>query len=276
MGNTESKKYKSIPSLIKWTGSKRGLSSKIQPYIPNYNRYIEPFLGGGAMLYLNAHPGAIAADIYEPLIDLWKLIQNRVDAVLAHYAKNWEMLQNDLPGHFYKVRDRFNKSHDPLDLLFLTRTCVNGIIRFNKDGDFNNSFHLSRKGMTPSGFSSIAKKWSAKIQGVQFICSDYTKIAQEARDGDFLYLDPPYAQNKNRYIMNLDLAKFFNTLQELTKRKIKFALSFDGMRDNNDLGCDIPEDIFRKKILLNNGHSAVNKVLSNTMVSVGESLYLNY
>ena len=85
-------KDKTIPSLIKWTGSKRKQAPLIAREAKSYNRYFEPFLGGGALLFLFAHEGAVASDIYEPLINLWKLIQSEPEEVISDYTKKWNAL----------------------------------------------------------------------------------------------------------------------------------------------------------------------------------------
>ena len=108
------------------------------------------------------------------------------------------------------------------------RTCVNGITRFNDDGRFNNSFHLSRKGMDPRQFEPSVRAWHARIQGVRFVCQDYAETVSAASPGDFVYLDPPYAGNRQRYIHNLDLDRFFGVLESLNRRGARWALSFDG------------------------------------------------
>lgn len=158
---------KTIPSLIKWTGSKRKQAPLIAREAKSYNRYFEPFLGGGALLFLFAHEGAVASDIYKPLIELWKLIQSNPEEVISDYTEKWNALNveykdlqlnhvknaDGLPKVFYDCRTRFNKTHNPLDLNFIMRTCVNGIVRFNGEGEFNNSFHLSRQGMKPELFA---------------------------------------------------------------------------------------------------------------------------
>ena len=160
---------KTIPSLIKWTGSKRKQAPLIAREAKSYNRYFEPFLGGGALLFLFAHEGAVASDIYEPLISLWKLIQSKPEEVISDYTEKWNALNveynelqlnhiknaDGLPKVFYDCRSRFNKTHNPLDLNFIMRTCVNGIVRFNGEGEFNNSFHLSRQGMKPEMFARM-------------------------------------------------------------------------------------------------------------------------
>lgn len=205
-----------IPSLIKWTGSKRSQANAIAAEIGSYRRYFEPFVGGGGVLFLAAQPHSVAGDLYKPLIDLWKLVQDNPDAVIRNYEKQWQKLYHELesiadserekgngfPQYYYKVRDRFNATNDPLDLSVLMRTCVNGIVRFNEKGEFNNSFHLSRKGMEPPRFAEAVCKWNDVIRGVRFVCQDYEATVSEADQDDFVYFDPPYAGNCQRYIEN--------------------------------------------------------------------------
>ena len=281
---------KSIPSLIKWTGSKRSQANSIVKLMPAYQRYFEPFVGGGALLYLAAHDGAVAGDIYCPLIDLWKLIQNTPEIVIDTYESQWIELKkelddvdvklmtrgNGIPKYYYTVRDRFNQEPNALDLNFLMRTCVNGIVRFNDSGRFNNSFHLSRRGMRPKHFANTVQQWSSILQGVEFICQDYTQTLNQATRGDFVYLDPPYASNKQRYIGDLDLGLFFIELENLNSRGVKWALSFDGRRGLQDFTHAVPKSLYKRHIFLSSGNSAVNKVLNGPIRKVEESLYLNY
>ncbi len=267
---------KSIPPLIKWTGSKRSQASTIALHIPKHQRYYEPFLGGGALLYLAGRPGSVAGDIYEPLIRLWQLIQVDPHSVIGNYAQQWESLQKNLPDYFYMVRDRFNHDPNPVDLSFLTRTCVNGIVRFNKKGEFNNSFHLSRKGMKPDRFAKVVEEWYPVIQGVIFVCQDYEETLSGARSGDFVYFDPPYARNNTRYTRSLELDRFFGQLELLNRRGVKWMLSFDGRRGDADLSHPVPEHLYRRKFLIPSGNSAIGKVLNGPIEQVHESLYLNY
>ena len=97
-----------VPSLLKWTGSKRSQATRIASLIPPHERYFEPFLGGGALLFHFAKPGAIASDIYAPLIAFWQLVRDEPEHLVQDYASQWQRLQNDLPGYFYFVRKRFN------------------------------------------------------------------------------------------------------------------------------------------------------------------------
>ncbi len=284
------RKSKTIPPILKWTGSKRSQANEIASIMPKYQRYFEPFLGGGALLYLAAVPSSVASDIYEPLIRLWKLIQQEPERVVEDYKQKWITLQEELesldldtvkhkkglPKYFYTLRERFNQSNDPLDLNFIMRTCVNGIVRFNANGEFNNSFHLSRRGMDPDKFREIVKSWHLIIQDIEFICQDYEKILEMAEKDDFVYLDPPYAGNRQRYIKDLDLSRFFTTLGALNQRGVNWALSFDGQRGAKNLIHDVPKWLYKRHLLLKSGNSAVRKVLNGSIEHVEESLYLNY
>jgi DNA adenine methylase Dam len=265
-----------IPSLIKWTGSKRSQAKAIRLLMPDYDRYFEPFLGGGALLYLSARPGSVAGDIYEPLIQLWKLVQDNPLLVFSDYESQWSQLQKDFPGYFYIVRDRFNEKKSPLDLNFLMRTCVNGIARFNNDGAFNNSFHLSRKGMMPLRFKTIVNSWSERLRGVIVVCQDYEQTVAGAKPSDFVYFDPPYAGNKQRYTEDLEINRFYAVLELLNRRGVKWAWSFDGTRADTDLSHSVPTDLYKRRLLLHSGNSAVSKVLNGPIEKVEESLYLNY
>ena len=265
-----------VPSLLKWTGSKRSQAARITALAPSFERYYEPFLGGGAMLYMCGRPSSVGGDIYAPLIAFWTMVRDESERLIADYTEQWTALQADLPGYFYVVRDRFNIEQRPEDLNFLMRTCVNGIVRFSKKGDFNNSFHLSRKGMLPPRFAKIVRDWSAHIQDMDFRIGDFEQTTADAKSGDFIYFDPPYAGNKQRYIGDLDIDRFYGVLESLNCRGVKWALSFDGTRGDTSYDYRLPPEIYKRKKLLNSGYSAVAKVLNGPVEMVTESLYLNY
>ena len=270
----------SIPSsIIKWTGSKRAFSRIINNYFPeHFNSYYEPFLGGGSILYtVDTNKKRLASDIYEPLIELWKIIRDNPLQLVLDYAKRWNMLQENFPDYYYIVRNEYNNNKDPLRLNFLMRTCVNGIARFNSKGEFNNSFHLSRKGMKPERFKRIVFEWYRKLQGVNFIAGDYRIILKTVKDSDFVYLDPPYFGNKDRYINSgFNFNEFINFLRTLNEHSVKWAVSLDGSRGEKDYSNPLPDDLYKHKYSLSIGTSAVGKVLNGKSEKVMEMFYLNY
>lgn len=263
--------------VIKWSGSKRSQSGIILSYFPeNFNKYYEPFLGGGSMLYTINPQEAICGDICKPLIDLWNKIKTEPHELSEAYRFRWNKLQEEGYQAYYSIRNDFNCSRKAEDLLFLTRTCVNGLIRFNSDGDFNNSLHHTRSGIHPDRLKSIIEDWSDRIQKTTFIPGDYEITTQTAKKGDLLYLDPPYFHTKGRYYGNIDYDRFLNFLDSLNKKDIKYILSFDGKRGDDDFTVAIPKELYKRHELIPSGKSSFKKVMDKESLDVYESIYLNW
>lgn len=267
---------KRLSPFIKWSGSKQSQASFIASCAPkNFDIYYEPFLGSGAVLGILQPQKAVCADINAPLIALWKLIQRRPSFVVKKYKDNWEKLQKDYK-FFYKTRDRFNLNESPHDLLFLSRTCVNGLIRYNRQGEFNNSLHYTRKGIHPDRFSKLAFDWTERIKNCKFLSTDYRKATENAKRGDFVYLDPPYFNTRGRYFGTINFEEFINYLSGLNNRGVKFALSYDGLRSDKSYIVEIPKILYKKHLLIPFGNSTFKKVQDKKVEKVYESLYLNF
>ncbi len=263
--------------VIKWSGSKRSQANQIVSFAPNkFNCYYEPFVGGGSVLYaLNPRKG-ICGDICEPLVGLWNQIKDSPEKTVIAYELRWTRLQEEGYQVFNEIRDNFNLTHDPADLLFLSRTCVNGLIRFNSKGEFNNTFHHTRPGIHPERFKKIIFDWSHKVQGLSFVCKDYRETTGTARKGDLIYLDPPYFHTKGRYYGKIDYDEFVNFLEELNKKGIKFMLSLDGVRGDDDFTMPLPKELYKRHVFISSGNSSFKKVMNKESLVVNESLYLNY
>lgn len=185
--------------VIKWSGSKRSQADEIIKYFPtNIDTYYEPFIGGGSMLMtlmLNSDrikvKHYICSDINKGLIDLWNLIKDSPQEVADHYEKLWnEMNSDDMRGdqsykrsYYENVRERYNKEHDPLDFMFIDRTCFNGLIRYNSKGEFNSPYHLNRNGIRPNVLRTIVSEWSdlLKLNDVRFNCNSYDNISPKCK-----------------------------------------------------------------------------------------------
>ena len=266
-----------IQPVIKWSGSKRSQAEEIIKLFPkDVNCYFEPFLGGGSVLYALNPQKAICGDICEPLIGIWNMIKDKPEELSSFYEKWWNKLQDEGYTVFFDVRDRFNKKREPSDLFFLSRTCVNGLIRFNSKGEFNNSLHYSRPGIDPKKLSKIIFDWSNRISNVKFVNGDYRDTTKDAKKGDLVYLDPPYFHTRGRYYGTIEYDEFFDYLKDLNNKKIKYALSFDGETDEKDYTYEIPRTLYKRHLLIQAGNSSFKKLMSKGSNKVYESLYLNW
>lgn len=269
--------------VIKWSGSKRSQAEKILTFFPKeIDTYYEPFCGGASVLRrlldsdikVNHY---VCSDLNSGLIDLWNKIINNPLEVYSYYKKLWNELNVDddkqrKKEYFASVRERYNKEHNPLDFMFIMRTTTNGMPRYNRDGEFNNSFHVTRNGIIPETFEKFIFEWShlLKKNNVEFISCSYEDI--KPTENDFLYLDPPYANTKGMYYGTIDYEKFWEYLRNLP---CKYALSFDGKSGDVDNTWNVPEDVYTRHEYLLSGNSSFKRTIGKSNDSiVYESLYV--
>ena len=216
--------------VIKWSGSKRSQSEEIIKYFPKeIDTYYEPFCGGCSVLFQLLHSDIkvknyVCSDKNKGLIDLWNLIKVNPKLVSDSYSIMWNELNIDdnkerKKQYFYMVRERYNNTHNPTDFMFIMRTTTNGMPRYNNNGDFNNSFHVTRNGILPNKLEKIIYQWSEVLNknNVEFINQEYNNIV--TNKNDFVYLDPPYANTKGMYYVTID----YNILWDWLKQQSSFA-----------------------------------------------------
>jgi DNA adenine methylase len=263
--------------VIKWSGSKRSVARVLAQLFPPAQRFFDPFVGGGAILPYVAAEERVAGDTISELIALWGHIQERPTDVVSEYAKRWERLQSEGHVAFYAIRSDFNERRDPLDLLFLTRTCVNGLIRFNSTGGFNNSLHHTRPGISPKRLFGVVERWSRCIQDVIFQVADYRETLSVARAADLIFLDPPYACNRGRYRPDaFDLQSFFAELERLNRVGAQWMLTFDGRAGERVYEGGVPRELYRHHLGVPTGNSPFTRLMGTALDAVTESVYLNF
>ncbi len=263
--------------VIKWFGSKRTVSKILSSCFPPCNTYYEPFVGGGAMMPFAVSKKGVAGDIIPELINLWKAIKNNPKEVADEYRKRWNRLQAEGADVYYEVRDSFNKSKDTNDFLFITRTCVNGMIRYNAQGEFNNSFHLSRPGINPESLEHIIFQWNRLIKKFDFYNADYHETLADVKKGDFVFLDPPYGGTKDRYTKKaFDLDAFYKELDRLNALGAKWMLTFDGSAGERAYDFAPPVETYKHKFSVHSGNSSFSKLIDKKKEQISESVYLNF
>lgn len=273
---------KELQPAIKWSGSKRPIATEIISTFPKeIDTYYEPFCGGCSVLFSLLHNKEIViskyicSDINNDLISLWNEVKNNPEAVIQSYTKMWHELSalsiGDRKKYFGMVRERFNKEKSPYDFMFIMRTTTNGMPRYNLSGDFNNSFHVTRRGINPKEFSKIIENWNTLLvkKNVEFISRNYEDIFSS--ENDVLYLDPPYAGTKGMYYGVID----YNKLWEWISEQNGFVtLSFDGKTTTKEYVNLVPEGLFKNHVLIKSGNSSFRRTIgtSNSEI-VYESLY---
>ncbi|MXZ56774.1 MAG: Dam family site-specific DNA-(adenine-N6)-methyltransferase [Gammaproteobacteria bacterium] len=177
--------------FLKWAGGKTQLLNELLAKAPRkFDRYVEPFLGGGSMFFALRPREAVLSDSNLELINTYRCIVHELDAVLTHLSQ----FENS-KEYFYKIRERRFEELEPAfaaaRTIYLNRTCYNGLYRVNKQGHFNVPYG---KYKNPDLYPyEVLETASVALQHAQILHSDYKEIlTHTTKPGDFVYLDPPY------------------------------------------------------------------------------------
>ena len=251
--------------LIKWLGGNGYNAKLLETLYPEHKTYYDPFLGGGTTL--QCFQNSIVGDSNKTLIDIWKLCKTDPETLSKEYKERHNNLLQWGEGYYYEIRDRFNQNQNPHDFLWLTRTCVNGLIRFNKQGKFNSPIHKGRNGIKPEKFNKTIYYWHGVLQNKQITHGDYRETLSTASRGNFALLDPPYLRTpKGMYGQDFDFVEFYNILDQLNQKGVKWILTFD---------AELPQGLSKRMILGKRGLSPFSK-LKQTGETQQDFIYMNF
>lgn len=272
------------PQPIPYQGSKRALANVILQFFPeNVDRVIEPFAGSAAISVASAIKHKASRywinDLNKPLIDLLQEIIEYPSAISEKYSTTWNRQLGNEKEYYKEVRNRFNQSHKPEDFLFILARCVKGAVRYNSQGEFNQSPDNRRKGKNPTMMKKEIHQLSQLLKGkTVFSALDYKDVFAQARRNDLLYMDPPYqgtSQSRDkRYLSGLDFTEFVDNLHTLNKKGTSYLISYDGMLGDKVYGEDLPQSLDLHKVLIEVGRSTTSTLLGGDKVTY-ESLYLS-
>lgn len=180
--------------FLKWAGGKRWLLDSSQLRVPpSYGRYIEPFLGSGALFFRLAPGNALLSDLNAELIETYQAIRDHSDRILFLLEGHQQAHSND---HYYAVRSKapIGAVERAARFIYLNRTCWNGLYRVNRDGRFNVPIGTKTKVTFEEGH---LRKIAGLLGAADIRSGDFEQYVDLARDGDLLFLDPPYTANHN-------------------------------------------------------------------------------
>jgi DNA adenine methylase len=227
--------------FVKWAGGKRQLLPIIEQNLPEkFDTYFEPFLGGGALLFhlLTRKEGITysVSDLNSDLVLAYTTIRDRIDNLIQSLKNHEKNYQKNSKEYYYNIRDSTPRSEieKTSRLLFLNRTCFNGLYRVNSSGKFN--VPLGRYTNPNIVNEENLRSVSSILQSnkVSIKCRDFESVLNDAKKGDLVYFDPPYqpvsdtanfTSYTNRDFTFDDLSRLSELCHKLDEKGCKVLLS---------------------------------------------------
>jgi DNA adenine methylase len=273
-----------VPHPIPYQGSKRNLAPAILRYFPlEFSTLYEPFAGSAAITLAAATNGFGSgyhmSDLNKPLVDLWRAIIDKPGEIASQYEALWQRQLQDPRSFYDSVRDEFNLTGRPDLFLYLLARCVKGSVRYNSQGEFNQSPDNRRLGMKPETMRLQIAGAAFHLKGkTTVIHADYREVLAEATSADLVYMDPPYqgvcGTRDPRYLQNVRTDEFVEALRVLNERGIRYLVSYDGRTGDKTHGKRLPENLSLTLMELCAGRSSQATLLGRNDVTF-ESLYLS-
>jgi DNA adenine methylase len=259
--------------FIKWAGGKRSLIKELRLRLPDkYNKYYEPFIGGGALFFALIPDKAVISDINLDLIITYKAVKDEAKTLIELLAKH---KANHSQAYYYALRANAN-SDNPIEIaarfIYLNKTCYNGLYRVNGKGEFNVPMgtYINPNILDEDNILACSKA----LQNTEIIYQDFSKISPEPKD--FVYIDPPYQPINHtsftKYtkldFTEADQIKLYEKCRELDKKGTYFMLS------NSD--SDFIKNLYKSfSIDIVNAPRSIN-CKSGSRQGVNEVLIRNY
>lgn len=232
--------------IVKWVGGKRQLMFELIKNMPkSYNRYFEPFIGGGALFFELQPEQAYISDMNEELINLYSVVRDNVYELIKDLSKH-EVSKE----YFLEIRniDRTEQYTELSDVerasrfIYLNRTCFNGMYRVNSQGQFNVPFgHYKNPRIIDE---NNLLNCSELLKNTEIKCADFSEILTKVKKGDLVYFDPPYvplsetssftSYTKDGFDINMQF-KLRDVCDELDNKGVKFMLSNSDTKLVNEL-----------------------------------------
>jgi DNA adenine methylase len=263
--------------LLKWVGNKQRFAQEIASIYPNeYGKYIEPFIGSGAVLGALAPNKAIAGDAIGPLIELWKTLQDDPADLLNAYTERWVRFNDgDRKVVYREILDAYNDNPNPLDFVFLSRSCYGGIVRFTKEGRMSTPVGPHNP-ISPESFKERMMLWRPRVINTDFMHKNFVDTMRMADKGDIVYCDPPYVDSQKILYgaQGFSLKDLWEEISECKKRGALVALSIDGRKKSGKVTIDLgmPDDLFEREMFINLGSSMLRRLQKSGETMINEDV----
>jgi len=251
--------------LLKWVGNKQKFANEIIGYFPKgFGTYYEPFLGSGAVLAHLAPKNAVASDSFKPLMDIWQQLHKDTEQLINWYEQRYALIGKiGKVAAYEKIKADYNASPNAADLLFLSRACYGGIVRFRKVDGCMSTPCGPHQPMPPNNFAQRARIWAQRTQHTTFLHADFAQTMSRAKKGDICYLDPPYADSQTILYgaQSFSLSRLFDAIEQCKRRGVRVVLSLDGTKKsgNRKIALPIPEGLFEREVFIQLGRSMLRR-----------------
>jgi DNA adenine methylase len=273
-----------VPHPIPYQGSKRNLAASILRFFPSYVETLhEPFAGSAALTLAAAGRGLarrfVLNDLNAPLMALWREIINQPHRIASQYEELWQAQAGREREFYDHIRANFNDTGKPEYLLYLLARCVKAAVRYNANGEFNQSPDNRRKGMRPDNLRQHINSASLLLRGkAELTAQDYRTTLQGITPRDLVYLDPPYEGVKGRrdprYLQQVSRVDLIAALDDMNARNISYLLSYDGRTGDKRFGEGLPSFLELQRVELLAGRSSQATLLGRSVMTY-ESLYIS-
>ena len=273
-----------IPQAFPYQGSKRKIASFILPCIPDgTRRLIEPFAGSAAITIAVAYQEKATKfwinDAHKAIAALWKDILSDPQTLVRRYEELWKAQIGNEKEFYNQIRDKFNADHSTDCFLYLLARCVKAAIRYNRQGQFNNSPDNRRKGMQPSKMADNILFISELLSDKTRVSNrDYKAVLKQATTQDVVYMDPPYQgvcqERDQRYCATVLFDEFVESLEELNERNVPYIVSYDGRTGDKVHGKKLPESLNLEHFEIPAGKSTQATLLGRSHKTY-EALYVS-
>lgn len=261
MKQTYSQIHVTPKPFVKWAGGKRQLIPILNENLPkSFGTYFEPFLGGGALLFhmLTERNGqkCSISDLNSDLVLAYTTIRDRVDSLITSLKNHEKNYQKDSQSYYYSVRENNPRSQieKTSRLLFLNRTCFNGLYRVNRKGKFNVPLgkYTNPNIVNEENLRSVSNILQASRVSIE--CRDFEAVLRTAKKGDLVYFDPPYqpvsetanfTSYTNKSFSYDDLNRLVDLCINLDEKGCKVLLSNSDSKEVSDLFSKKPWNVSR-------------------------------
>jgi DNA adenine methylase len=234
------KKNKLVAPFLKWVGGKRQIIPEILPHLPKKRtslNYCEPFIGGGALFFHLEPKRAIINDYNNELINVYRVIKNNLEELLIDLKKH-----QNTSEYFYQIRgfdrqpffDNLSDVQHASRIIYLNKTCFNGLYRVNSLGEFNSPFgRYAKPNIVNEPVLRAVSKY-LNSSDITILDGDYLEVLNSVEDNTFVYLDPPYhpiseSSNFTGYVQGgwteNHQIKLKQACDDLNLKGVKFLLS---------------------------------------------------